>query len=261
MTMRRSRLAAGLLIPVYFLLLTRGALDAAFSPDDTMNLYRSWSLPLPLLVRANLLFWESSMFYRPLPSAWYRTIYHFAGFHPRAFHAANLAILTANILLTYAAARRLSGSREVGFFAALLGSYHPNFAHLYFDTGFIYDVLCYFFYFAAFVYYLRVRQAERFPGVPALPVLAALYICALNSKEMAATLPLFLFLYEVLYHPPASRSRKELRRWIFCENRAALVTGVITIVYAVGRMTGADSVGRNVAYQPVFSWARFMESS
>jgi hypothetical protein len=48
-------LLAGLLVGLYFFLLTRGALNASLSPDDTMNLYRSWSLSLYLLVRANLL--------------------------------------------------------------------------------------------------------------------------------------------------------------------------------------------------------------
>jgi hypothetical protein len=54
--MNRRRLLA--LVWLYFSVLTRGSLTANFSPDDTMNLHRSWVFPLKLLVRANLLFWE-----------------------------------------------------------------------------------------------------------------------------------------------------------------------------------------------------------
>src|SRR5579871_1363705 len=147
--MRGLRLLAGLLIGVYFFLLTRAALDGWFTPDDTTNLYRAWSFPPGWLVRANLLFWETSPFYRPIPAVWYRSLYSLAGLRPLPFHVTNLIILGGNIFLTYAVARRLSESREVGALTALLGCYHPGFANLYFDTGFIFDVFCYFFYFAA----------------------------------------------------------------------------------------------------------------
>src|SRR5438105_53582 len=131
--MRVYRLLAGLFTGIYFLILTRGAFGAYFTPDDTMNLYRSWFFPLSALVKANLLFWQTSDFYRPLPSAWYRIVYFLAGFHPLAFHVSNLIFLGANIFLTYAVARRLSDSREIGLLASLLASYHTNFAFLYFD--------------------------------------------------------------------------------------------------------------------------------
>jgi hypothetical protein len=213
-----------------------------------MNLYRSWSFPLGSLVRANLLFWQTSDFYRPLPSVWYRSIYFFAGYHALPFHVANLLILAANIFLTYAVARRLSDSREVGALAALLGCYHTSFASLYFDTGFIYDVLCYFFFFAAFLVYLRTRQAGRPVWGWPLAATIALYICALNSKEMAVTLPLFLVIYELLYHRP--------RAW-----RAILALGAVTLVFVIGRAAGAESLIRNPAYAPVFTWQRFAETS
>jgi hypothetical protein len=241
---------AGLLIAVYFFRLTRGSLHVFFSLDDTMNLYRSWSFPLPDLIRANLLFFKTSVFYRPMGSAWYRAIFHFAGFRAAPFHAANLLILGASIFLAYAVARRLSGSREIGVLTALLGCYHIEFGGLYFDTGFIYDVLCHFFYFSAFLLYLVLRQKGRPLGLLALAALAALYICALNSKEMALTLPLFLVLYEWIYGQPGGRS------W-----RGALVTGTISLIFVIGRATGPDSLIQNVAYRPLFTWRRLVETS
>lgn len=246
---------------VYFFRLTRGSLHVYFSSDDVTNLYRSWTFPLGRLLRANLLFFETSPFYRPLASAWYRSIFYFAGFHPLPFHVFNLVLLAANVCLTYAVARRLSGSRETGAVAALLACYHASFNGLVFDTAFIYDVLCYFFYFSTFALYLRIRQAGRFLTPWAMAACAGLYVCALNSKEMAVTLPLFLGIYEWLYHPPRAWSANELRRWTLTEGRATLITGTMTLVFVIGRATGEDSLVLNAAYRPVFTWHRLMETS
>ncbi len=49
----------------------------------------------------------------------------------------------------------------MGALAALLIAYHPRFVYLYYDTAYIYDVLCYFFYFATLLLYVRVRQQHR----------------------------------------------------------------------------------------------------
>ena len=163
MTRRERTLAllGAAFIAVYFFSLTHDALHAYFALDDSGNLYRAWYYPLGELFRANLLFFLTSPFYRPMGSAWYRAIFSVAGYDPVPFHVANLAILTANLWLTYTFSRRLSGSREVGALAALLIAYHPSFAYLYYDTAYIYDVLCYFFYFATLLLYVRVRQEAR----------------------------------------------------------------------------------------------------
>jgi hypothetical protein len=254
---RIVKVLAGAAIAAYFFLLTHEAVHAYFTPDDMMNLYRSWIYPLKSLVKANLLFFESSPFYRPMGSAWYRTIFYFAGFNPAPFHAVNLAVLAANIFLTYAVARRLSGSAEIGAMAALLGSYHTSFAFLYFDTGFVYDVLCYFFFFSALLVYLRVRQRDQPLNAAALVACSVLYICALGSKEMAVTFPLFLLIYELLYHPPKTTAV----RWALKEGRGVLATGLITAAFVIGRFIDPNSLARHPAYALVFTWERFMETS
>ena len=121
------------------------------------NLYRAWSFPAALLLKANVLFFWASPFYRPLPSLWYRVVFHFAGFHALPFHLVYLLGFLPNLLLTYSLVRRLSGSREVASVATLLGSYHPSMAALYFDTAYIYDALCYAFFFSTILLYVRVR--------------------------------------------------------------------------------------------------------
>jgi hypothetical protein len=249
-TARAWSLLSASLLAAYFLAYTRDAWHSYFSDDDVTNLYRSWIFPLGALFKANVLFFLNSPFFRPLASAWYRVIFFFAGFHPLPFHVANLLILGGNIWLTYCLARRLAGSREVGLAAALLISYHPNFGSLYFDTGFIFDVLCYLFYFGALLYYVRIRQRGRALSAGELAALAGLYICALNSKEMAATLPAFVLLYEAMY--------ERVRDW-----RGTFITGLMTVFFGIGRFLGHsdNSLLAGGAYRPVFSWDQFMKTS
>jgi hypothetical protein len=233
------------LIGCYFFRLTRHALSTGLSSDDLMNLHRSWFFPLRALIKANLLFFLPSDFGRPLGSLWYRSIFYFAGFHGAPFHAAGLAILFVNIFLTYAVARRLSGSRLAALAAALLLSYERRWTPLYFDTGYIYDVLCYFFTFAVLLWYIAIRQKNRAPGIAESAALLALFVCALNSKEMAIALPAVLALYEVLYAP---------RRSV----RLIAITAVMTVAFMGGR---AASMVSNPAYRPEIGLTRFLATT
>ena len=253
--------SGALLVAVYFFRLTRPALHVYFSPDDLMNLYRSWIYSAPRLLKANLLFFLNSDFMRPMGSVWYRVIFDFAGLRPFWFHAAGLAILLANVWLTYAVARRLAGSREVAALAALLTAYQQRLGWVYFNTGYIYDVLCYFFLFAALALYLRARARNVYLRRWQWPAFFALYICALNSKEMAVMLPAFLGSYELLYHPPEAWRRASVYRWLAREGRATILTGAVALLFAVGRSFGPLSITTNAAYRPSFSWGQLMLTS
>ena len=242
---RRLAAIALFLIACYFFRLTRHALRIGFSSDDLMNLHRSWFFPLRELIKANLLFFLPSDFIRPMGSVWYRSIYYFAGFHAAPFHAVDLAILFANIFLTYAVARRLSGSRLAALATALLSCYRRNSEALYFDTGYVYDVLCYLFMFAALLWYIAIRQRNRAPGIAETAAILVLFVCALNSKEMAVALPVVLALYEWLYE-----RRRSLRTVV-----AMAAMSAALVAFRTGTLTA------NEAYRPVFTWARFMQTS
>jgi hypothetical protein len=250
-------LAAVLSIAVYFVVLTKDAFFSYFNPDSCMNIYRSWSFPVPALVKANLLFFLNSDFYRPMGSVWYRAIFDFAGFNPVPFVVLNLLVLAANIWLTYLVCRRLTDSTEAGALAALLIAYHGGFAPLYFDLGYAYDVLCYFFYFSALLFYIRIRSRGRTLNWWQLIACSALYICALNAKEMAVTLPVVLVLYEWFYQRMPLR---KVWRWSIASGRGVLAIGLLTLVFVIGRSVG-NGLLTNPAYQPVFSWNSFMATS
>ena len=253
---------AALSIAGFFFRFTAPSLNWYFSSDDSMNLYRSWYWPIGSLYRANFLFFLNSPFYRPFVSAWYRLIYYFAGFNPVPFHVIVLTMVLANIWLTYAVCRRLTGSREIGALAALLISYHPGFGSLYFDTGFAYDVICYLLYFSAFLFYLTMREQSRGPRPWQWITFLALYVCALNSKEMAVTLPVCLVIYELLYRKVPWTSARQLGHWLKSEGALAAAAVLVTLVFVVGRgLDRHNSLLSIQPYVPVFTWDRFMTTS
>jgi dolichyl-phosphate-mannose-protein mannosyltransferase len=246
-----------LFIGAYFLWLARDAFHSYFSPDACMTLYQSWE---DSLLKANILFFLHVPPFRPMTCAWFRLIFTFAGFNPLAFHVASLAVLSANIWLTYCVTKRLTGSRETGALAALLISYHGRFMPLYFDTGHSYDVTCYFFYFLTFQFYIWIRSHGRVLRWRELGILSVLYVCALNCKEMATTLPVSLLLYEWLYHGLPLRSPGRLWKWATSYGRPVLITSLLTLAFMFGRATGGGLLSSPL-FQPVFSWDRFMSTS
>jgi hypothetical protein len=186
--MRRWKLIAVVLfLAAWFLGHAWKGLTVYFQGDDSMNLYQAWVIPPWKIVLANLT--PFTMVYRPLGTAFYRLGFFALGWHPLGFRIAAYAFMMANIYLLYRAAKLVTGSTEIGVLAALLGSYHQRLMDLYLNGGAIYDVLCVTFFLLALCLYLKNR-----------PVLfLVFYVLALNSKEMAASLPLIVLAYDWIY--------------------------------------------------------------
>ena len=109
-----------------------------------------------------------------------------------------ISILALSIPIAYWLARLLASSCSVAFLAVLAFCYHVYVADLIFVGAFIYDVLCGLFYLAALTYYVHIREKEAYLRPLQLVLFLVLYICALDSKEMAVTLPVIILIYELL---------------------------------------------------------------
>jgi hypothetical protein len=110
---------------------------------------------------------------------------------------------------------------------------------------------------SAFLVYAGIRVRGRTPGARALIAIGVLYVLALDAKEMAVTLPLFLLLYEIIFH---SSGLRHPRVWIAREARAIWITGAITLVYIAGKLTGPGSLIENPAYAFTISPGRFLKT-
>ena len=240
----------------WLLLFAHNGLWAQFSIDDVTNLHGYLSRSPASLMADNLHYWSTA--YRPLGGLFYVALYRWFGFDPLPFRVACFGLLALNLGLLWRFTLRLSGSREVAFLALLLAGYHAWFVDLYYSTGAVYDLLCYSFYLGAFNLYLGVRARGLAPAWRSLGVLTALYVCALNAKEMAVTLPVMLAAYEVIYHRRALGESGW--RWPWREGRGVLVTGLLTVPYVIGKLTAAGNLAENPAYRLTISPGRYLHA-
>jgi hypothetical protein len=83
-------------------------------------------------------------------------------------------------------------------------------------------VLCNLFYLVALAWYICIRERDRSLNLLQFAGCFALYICALDSKEMAVTMPVIVLVYELLKycHQP---ERQAFVRWIWHDASFALV--------------------------------------
>ncbi len=181
--------------------------------------------------------------FRPLTTMFWRPLYAVFGFNPLPYRIAEHVLLAVNIGLAYLLARRLEVTREGAALTALFFCYNAAMAVLYYNTCLVGDVMCFSLYSLAMILYLRGRQGgepltwRRIAGV------AVCYLLALDSKELAVTLPGILVIYELLYRLRDFRDRRKALR----------VGGVLAVMFVVGAIylkVKVAEMGQNSAYHP-----------
>ncbi len=255
---RVLRILAGLFIAGFFLFFTWRGLLLYYTGDDLMNLYGYWSKPVSSLVKANIFFWTP--YYRPFGGVIYRIIFGLFGFNPVPLYIVYFAAMLLNLWVAYLVFKRIGGSREIGAIATLLWAFHGKLDYLYYNAGSMYDVFCFLFFFLALLIYLKAREQGRFLGVWGMIGFLVCFVCALNSKEMAATLPVIVLVFELLFHPPDFRKVRTLIPWCLREGRMALLGALVVLIYLPGKL-GSDGLATYSAYIPVYSWARWLQDT
>ena len=187
----------------YFLHFAFPARHGGFREDEMMNLWMYWYPGALQSVLGLAKFWTS--YYRPGGALYYLPLYHFFGLNPFPYRIVQISILALSIPIAYYLARLLASSRVIAFLAVLAFCYHPYVANLVFVGAFIYDVLCGFFYLAALTYYVHLRKQDICLRPVQLLIFLFLYVLALDSKEMAVTLPVIVLIYEFLKSPRWAR--------------------------------------------------------
>jgi hypothetical protein len=187
-------------------------------------------------------------FHSPMGAIYYLPLFRLAGFNPVPYNAVRLLLLLVNAAIFYYLAKSITRSWWIATLAAVPIAYHAGLAYLVYSGSFIYDILCGAFYFAALLYYVRLRGKNTPLRIPHVLVFLGLYICALNSKEMAVTLPVVVLAYELLFKGRKARFGP------------VLMAAALTAIFILGK-TGTGSLTDLEAYRPVFTWARFAESN
>ena len=247
-----------LLLIAYFLYFALPARHGGFREDEMMNLWTYWHLgPLQCLLGLAK-FWTS--YYRPGGALYYLPLYHFFWLNPLPYRIVQISILILSIPLGYYLARLLASSRSVAFLAMLAVCYHPHVANLIFVGAFIYDVLCGFFYLSALTYYVYFRKRDIYLRPTQVLIFLLLFVLALDSKEMAVTLPAVVLVYEVL---KSSRwaSWNAFLSWSWRCAAPSLIAGVVAAIYIMGKLYDSRSLTRLDPYRPRYSWHQFLVSN
>ena len=253
------RLAGAAVVLAYFFRFVAPGLRAGFASDDPMNIYYYWSNGAGSLARNLVLFFTD--YVRPMGGLYYLPLYSVFKMNPLPYHLVAFCLLLFNTWLAFRFALLLTESELAGGLCAFLVAYHAALYHMVYLTSFIYDILCFTFYFLAFNYYLTIRARGLRLKIWQVAVFLLLYIGALESKEMAVTLPAILLLYEALWHAPGRWSWRSVWRWVGTEALPPLVAGAVTLVYILGKALGPESLMKLDSYRPVIGLDRYFEAT
>jgi hypothetical protein len=254
---RLSKAAAAALVSVHFLALAGDGLRSGFMPDDMMNLYGYWTKPAWRLAADLLNPFAAS--YRPAGALFYAPLFALFGLEPRAFRMVCFLLLVTNLGLAFLLIRRLTQSFTAAILGALLFSYQAHLSDLYYSSATIYDLLAGFFYYGCLLLYVQARQQNRPIGGRRCLALSALFWLALNSKEIAVTLPAILLAWEISWAGFSARQSNLPSRLAGSWRCVACMT-ILGIVYLAPRLSGPAAMTSNLAYQPVWSVQTYLEN-
>jgi len=223
-----------LMICAYFLALAGQGLSAGFTTDDLVNLTTYGNQSAAALTKANILYFSPA--YRPMGALFYRPMFALVGFWPLPYRVFCFLLLVGNLGLIWLTVRSITQSSEIAAVSTLIGAFHPRLVDLYWNNGAIYDILCFTFYLGALLYYVGARREGPILNVRVTAVFMVLYLGALNSKEMAVTLPVLLILYELIYFPPATFGARQVGKWAATNCRVAVTAGVLTVPYVWAKL-------------------------
>src|ERR1039458_1148237 len=170
-----------------------------------------------------------------------------------------LVLLLAGAYQMYRFSRALGSGEVASAMVALVACYHGGLNNLYYNSVFVFDVLCGIFFFAALADFARIRPSGRILGGGQTAAFLALSLCALNSKEMGITLPAVLLAYEWLFHGPPGFAWKRFAAWLRGEGRVIFWAGMLDLVFICGKRFGQYGLMKQTAYTPVISWERFLD--
>jgi len=254
---RRWKPACALLLAAYFFVVSWDSLKAPFAPDEMRNIWWYWHpSPWRLLVSQFMLWHDWS---RPMGGLFYVPIFLAFGLNPVPYHAVLLLLLLAGAYLMYRFARVLGCAELPAAMVALIACYHGGLSNLYYDTAFVFDALCGLFYLAAFVYYARIRSSGSLLSPGQTAAFLGMYLCALNSKEMAVTMPFVLLAYEWLYHAPPPWPWKALAKWLRGPGSVVCWAAAMDLVFIYGKRFGPNGIMEISAYRTVISRGQIVD--
>jgi protein O-mannosyl-transferase len=152
--------------------------------------------------------------YRPVVTLSYFIDYSFWKLNPFGYHLTNLLLHVFNAILVYFFAFLITGGSQIALFSALLFALHPVNTEVVNVISFREDLLSFSFFIWSLILYLKLDSYRGRKKSLVYISSLGLFALALFSKEMAASLPLVILLYEVIFNP-RDDSRKPFLKFKF----------------------------------------------
>lgn len=166
--------------------------------DDLNNIIQNNALKGPWGLREVFLNSAAQIFYRPVP---YLTIWldwNLFKDNPFGYHFTNFAFHLACVILVFFLCQRLTQSPKVSFVSALIFAVHPVHTEAVAYISGRSDVICGFFIFLSFYFYLDFLNSADKRKILYLCGALFSFLLALFSKEIALIFPLVILFYPAL---------------------------------------------------------------
>jgi tetratricopeptide (TPR) repeat protein len=140
---------------------------------------------------------QAEVSYRPIATLSYFLIYALFNLNPLAFHLTSLLLHILNVIGVYVLVNFIERNKKTSLIAALVFACHPVLTETVNCISYNEDLLATFFYLLALVLYIKAAAKENRSGLPIYFFALVSFFVALLSKEMAITLPVIIFLYDL----------------------------------------------------------------
>ena len=210
MTRRESKICKNLSLPILILVIVclsqfvyLNSLSNQFVYDDEFTIVTNYFVKtwnnLPSLFNKDYFKFSGELSYRPVVTLSYFIDYTFWKLNPFGFHLTQHAFTHPQFCFAFFTVKKDFQLPNYFFFCHhLIFSCHPVLTEAVNAVSYREDLLAATFFIAAFLLYMKTSKDER-SFSPAYFASVGCYLLGIFSKEMAITLPLLIFLYDIIF--------------------------------------------------------------
>jgi len=136
--------------------------------------------------------------YRPIVTMSYFVDYSIWKLNPLGYHLTNVLLHICNVVLLCLFINLLVKDRVIALLTSLFFALHPANAEAVSVIAFREDLLTFFFYMVAFIFFILTDKCKQGKRLGCYLVSCGFFLLALFSKEMAVTFPALLVLYDYI---------------------------------------------------------------
>ena len=164
--------------------------------------------------------------YRPMVTLSYFLDYRIWKLNPFGYHLTSMFLHIFNVILLFIFVKLIVKDYKIALLTSLLFALHPVNAEAVNVISFREDLLAFLFYLSSLILYIRMENASsRRKKALFYGFSLALFLFALFSKEMAASLPLILILYDYFF------VFKQKGREIFINFRSRYLGHILVLLF------------------------------